>query len=247
MSTSPTAADMGDRTPSGALPPVRSGTSARTKRVIILVVALAGLLGTGAYLKWRVGRDVENTRAARKELEAEGISVIETVAEPDDSASPLQSWGPGTVVRVQASGGKITDAKLSKIATISQDLNLILSYGPITNDGLSVLEGRQNIRGLALNGTAVNDKGIKYLHGMNLQTLDLSSTKITDAGLAALGELDFPALNSLSLDHTGITNAGLMHLARFKNIEWLSIIGTKATKDGVRHLKAKLPQASVLD
>ena len=37
-----------------------------------------------------------------------------------------------------------------------------------------------------------------------------------------------------------------MHLARFKNLEWLSIAGTKATKDGIRHLKAKLPQATVL-
>jgi hypothetical protein len=214
--------------------------------MIILAAALLCLIGTGAYFKWRAARDAENTRTARAALAADGIAVIDTVAEPDETASPLQNWGPGTLVRVQANGGRITDAKLPKITAISEDINLILSYCPITNEGLSTLEGRHNIRCLALNGTAVNDEGIKHLRGMNLQLLDLSSTKITNAGLETLGELDFPRLNQLSLDHTPITDAGLMHLARFKNIEWLSIIGTKATKDGIRHLKAKLPQATVL-
>jgi hypothetical protein len=204
------------------------------------------LIGTGAYFKWRASRDAENTRTARAALAADGIAVIDTVAEPDETASPLQNWGPGTLVRVQPNGGRITDAELPKITAITEDVNLILSYCPITNDGLSALEGRHNIRCIALNGTAVNDQGIKHLRGMNLQMLDLASTKITDAGLATLGELDFPGLNQLSLDHTAVTDAGLMHLARFKNIEWLSIIGTKATKDGIRHLKAKLPQATVL-
>ena len=44
-----------------------------------------------------------------------------------------------------------------------------------------------------------------------------------------------------------MTNDGLMHLANFKNLEWISIAGTKVTKEGIRHLKAKLPEATVLD
>jgi len=211
-----------------------------------LAVALLCLIGTGAYFKWRSARDVENTRTARAALAAKGIAVIDTIAEPDETASPFQDWGPATLVRVQPNGGSITDAELPEITTISQDLNLVLSNCPITNDGLSALEGKRNVRCLALNGTAVTDAGIKHLRGMNLQLLDLSSTRVTDAGLATLGELDFPRLKELSLERTHITDAGLMHLARFKNIEWLSVIGTKATKDGIRQLKAKLPQATVL-
>jgi hypothetical protein len=82
---------------------------------------------------------------------------------------------------------------------------------------------------------------------MNLQTLDLSSTKITDEGLATLGELEFPRLKEIALERTNVTNDGLMHLANFKNLEWISIAGTKVTKEGIRHLKAKLPEATVLD
>ncbi len=87
---------------------------------------------------------------------------------------------------------------------------------------------------------------MKHLRGMNLQSLDLSSTKITDEGLATLGECDFPRLKEIALEHTSITDAGLMHLANFKNLEWVSTAGTKVTKDGIRHLKAKLPEATIL-
>jgi hypothetical protein len=44
-----------------------------------------------------------------------------------------------------------------------------------------------------------------------------------------------------------VTNEGVLHLANFKNLEWISIAGTKVTKEGVRHLKAQLPEATVLD
>ena len=245
MSTSPSA-DLGDVAASGAPSPPLRRKGVRRTRILILAVALLCLIGTGAYFKWKASHDAENTRTARAALAADGIAVIDTVAEPDDTASPLQNWGPATVVRVQSNGRRITDAELPKITAISENVNLILSFCPITDDGLSTLEGRHNIRCLALNGTKVTDQGIKHLRGMNLQLLDLSATKITNAGLANLGELDFPSLKELSLDHTAITDEGLAHLARFKNIEWLTITGTKTTKDGIRHLKAKLPQATVL-
>ena len=207
---------------------------------------LVCLIGTAGYFKWRAVRDESNTRAARAVLAADGIAVIDSGEEPDDTASPFQSWVPTRIVRVQSSSNHITDAELSKIAGISQDLNLVLSSCPITNDGLSHLEGRHNIRCLTLAKTAVTDDGIKHLRGMNLQSLDLSSTKITDAGLATLGEFDFPRLKDISIERTAVTDAGLMHLANFKALEWVSIAGTKVTKDGIRHLKAKLPGATVL-
>ena len=43
-----------------------------------------------------------------------------------------------------------------------------------------------------------------------------------------------------------IADAGLMHLARFDSLEMLSVAGTKATKDDVRHLRARMPRAIVL-
>jgi hypothetical protein len=204
------------------------------------------LIGTGGYFKWKAVRDETNTRTARAVLAADGIAVIDTAAEPDDTESPFQSWNSAKIVRVQSGSNHITNAELPKIANISQDLNLVLSFCPITNEGLSSIEGKHNIRCLALTQTGFTDDGIKYLRGMDLQSLDLSSTKITDAGLAELGEFNFPRLKELALERTPVTDAGLMHLASFKGLEWVSISGTKVTKDGIRHLKAKLPGATLL-
>jgi hypothetical protein len=244
--TEPGAASAPDATAVPA-PAVSNRTRSKRRRVILLAAVLICLIGTGAYYKWSAVRAETNTQAIRAVLSADGIAVIDTSSEPDDTPSPFQGWTKPKMVRVQSNNNKITDAEMTKIAAISQDLNLVLSSCPITNTGLSQLEGKYNVRCLVLTKTAITDEGIKYLRGMNLQTLDLSSTKITDKGLAALGELEFPRLKEIALERTRVTNDGLMHLASFKNLEWISIAGTKVTKEGIRHLKAKLPEATVLD
>jgi hypothetical protein len=247
MSTSPP--DVNPSDPNPQIPstaPASQKMSAKKRRGIVLVAVLVVLVGTGAYFKWSAVRAESTTRSARAILAADGIVVIDTVAEPDETASPFQSWSSLKMVRIQSNTGRITDAELPTIAVISEDINLVLSSCPVTNDGLSRLAGKNNVRCLSLAKTAVNDDGMKHLQGMNLQQLDLTATTITDAGLATLGEYDFPRLNLIALEHTSITDAGLMHLAKFKTLEWVSTAGTKVTKDGIRHLKAKLPQASIL-
>ena len=216
-------------------------------RLLLMAVVLLCLVGPGVYLKWRSARDHRNTEKARAILEADGLAVIESRMEPDDNPSPFQSWSPAKMVRIQPAGFAITDDEMPKIAGISDDLNLVLSACPITNTGLASLEGRSNVRFLTLDRTAVTDEGIKHLRGMNLQALDLSSTRITDVGLAELGQFDFPRLKTIALENTKVTNAGLLKLANFKALEWVSVTGTKVTRDGIRHFKAKLPEATVLD
>jgi hypothetical protein len=218
----------------------------KRRRLLVLAAVLIVLVGTGAYVKWSAVRAESDTSSARAALAADGIAVIETTAEPDETPSPFQTWDSSKIVRIQSSKNQITDAELPKIAVISQDLNLVLTSCPITNDGLSSLAGKNNVRCLNLARTSVNDDGMKHLQGMNLQSLDLSATKITDAGLATLGEFEFPHLREIALERTRITDTGLMHLANFKHLEWVSTAGTKVTKDGIRHLKAKLPDATIL-
>jgi hypothetical protein len=245
MSTIPPDVDPG--TPDlGATPIAPRPMSAKRRRLIVLAAVLFCLVGTGAYFRWTAVRAESSTRTARAELAADGIAVIETNGQPDDAPSPFQSWHASTIVRIQSNSNRITDAEIPKIAVISQDLNLILTSCPITNDGLSHLAGRSNVRFLSLAQTAIDDGGIDHLRGMDLQSLDLSATKITDAGLARLGEFEFPHLKEIVLEKTGITNAGLMHLANFKSLEWISTAGSKVTKDGIRHLQAKLPEATIL-
>jgi Leucine Rich repeat len=244
MSTSPPDANPSDADPH--LPSTPPRLSGKKRRGPILAALLVVLLGTGAYFKWSAVHAESMTQTARTALAADGIAVLETAAEPDDAPSPFQSWETPKVVRVQSNTQRITDAELPKIAVISQDINLVLASCPITDDGLSRIAGKTNIRWLSLAKTAVDDDGMKHLRGMNLRSLDLSATKITDSGLAALGECDFPRLKEIAFEHTSITDAGLMHLANFRTLEWVSTAGTKITEDGRRHLKAKLPQVTIL-
>lgn len=236
-----------DELPSSLLPSSSAAARMRAnkRRLIVLGVVLVFLVGPAAYFKLNAVLDAAKSRTARAALAADGIAVIETNAEPEDSPSPFDAWTPATIVRIQSSTNRITNAEMTRIAAISQNLNLVLGGCPITDDGLSTLAGKANVRCLDLAKTAVTDAGIKNLRGMNLQSLDLSATGITDAGLAKLGEFDFPNLKEIVLERTGVTDVGLLHLANFKALEWVSINGTKVTRNGIRHLQAKLPQATV--
>ena len=248
MSTIPPAPshEPGPTLETNAVPNASHPKSAKRRRLGVLAAVLLCLVGMGAYFKWNAVHADSITKSASAALTADGIAVIETNAEPTDLDSPFQGWTKPKIVRIQSSRKQITDADLLRIAVISEDLNLVLSSCPITNDGLASLEGKDNVRCLSLSKTAVNDDGIKHLRGMNLQSLDLSATKVTDAGLATLAEFDCPRLKEIALEHTHVTDAGLTTLAKFKSLEWVSVAGTKVTKDGIRRLRAKLPDVVVL-
>ena len=67
-----------------------------------------------------------------------------------------------------------------------------------------------------------------------LTQVELSSDKITDAGLAALGKMN--SLKQLKLSSSSITDAGLAALATLENLESLSLCAF-VTGSGLAHLK----------
>jgi hypothetical protein len=66
-------------------------------------------------------------------------------------------------------------------------------------------------------------------------TVDLSESKVTDAGLANLKEL--PQLQSLNLRGTRVTDAGLVNLKGLTNLHELDLSETKVTDAGLANLK----------
>ncbi len=225
-----------------ATPNVRRGR----KRLVTLGGSLLALIAIGGYGYWSTVHDQQTTAAIEKELKAEGVQVLFSRSQPKNAGfSPFQSLSP--TVRVMAPAGNVTDSLLLRIRDINQDLVLVLNNCPITDKGLASLEGKHNVRWLELRKTKITDEGIKHLRGTDLEDLDLSTTKISDAGLANLGEIDFPNLSSLTLEGLkNVSDEGISHLARFKSLEFLSVVGTKVTHTGVRHLKAKLPSVTIL-
>jgi Leucine-rich repeat (LRR) protein len=74
--------------------------------------------------------------------------------------------------------------------------------------------------------------GLKELKDLNsLQALDLSSTKVTDAGLKALKKLK--SLQTLGLRNTKVTDAGLKELKERKRLQALDLGGTEVSDDKV--------------
>jgi hypothetical protein len=190
--------------------------------------------------------DQNTTDRIKQELKEDGVQVLLSQAEPKEATfSPFQSLTP--TVKIVASAGNITNAVLLRIREINQDMDLMLNNCPITDEGLASLEGKHNLRWLELRQTKITDEGIKHLRGTDLELLDLSTTKVGDAGLANLGELDLPNLKTLALEQLkGVTDEGILHLSRFKSLEFLSVAGTKVTPTGMRHLKSRIPELTIL-
>lgn len=67
-----------------------------------------------------------------------------------------------------------------------------------------------------------------------ITSVDLARTKVTDAGLAAIGAMK--NLTELHLENTAITDAGLDHLKGLASLEYLNLYNTKVTDAGAQKL-----------
>jgi hypothetical protein len=74
--------------------------------------------------------------------------------------------------------------------------------------------------------------------------VELTGTKVTDAGLETLA--DFPRLKALFLGDTSITDAGLKRLEGLSSLELLSLSLSKVTENGVGQLQLELPHTKIL-
>jgi Zn-dependent protease len=91
---------------------------------------------------------------------------------------------------------------------------------------------------LNLRGCHVGDEEMALVEVFNddhFVRLDVSRTRITDAGLHHLSVLT--GLRRLSLEDTRIGDAGLRHLAGLVRLEELSLAGTRVTDAGLGHLE----------
>jgi hypothetical protein len=138
----------------------------------------------------------------------------------------------------------VTDAGLAQLATLPKLQWLSISHADVTDTGVAHLAAMDNLFMVRLGQVPVTDAGVAYLRRLPLKDLWLTETPITDVALEHIGNMT--TLTYLALRDVNITDAGLDRLHRLSNLEYLHVVGTKVTSDGVARLKSKLPQCTVL-
>lgn len=128
----------------------------------------------------------------------------------------------------------ITDAGLLHLAEMGGLQELALDRTEIGDEGIARLLHLSGLRSLGLDGTGITDAGLQSLASLDLDTLRIGQTRISDAGLATLDNF---RLRELSLyRNTGITDAGLMHLHDQTALETLNLRGANITAAGLANL-----------
>lgn len=109
-------------------------------------------------------------------------------------------------------GTQITDGILPEIGMNANLLSLGLGRTRISDAGLKALAPLQDLDILNVSNTSISDAGLREIANLGgLKILDLSGTKITDSGIQQLAVLE---LVSLRLDGTKVTQAGKARLKK---------------------------------
>jgi hypothetical protein len=149
------------------------------------------------------------------------------------------------VVSVGIMNGRATDETLKLIGRIPSIRSVSLKGGNVTNRGVAYLSDLSDLHALGLWKTRVGDGGLQCLLAhRHLKSLVLDETDITDQDLAYLRAMT-DMEEWLGLTDTRISDVGLENLVGMKRLRSLNLLRTKATADGVRKLKAALPNTLI--
>lgn len=103
-----------------------------------------------------------------------------------------------------------------------------------------------SLESVSLNGTNINDEGLKYLSTCNsINNLNLTFTSISDKGIAHL--INLSNLGYLRLKETNITTKGLLNLNN-KSLEELFLSDASSQEDiiNLKHLSRKIPTCKII-
>ncbi len=90
------------------------------------------------------------------------------------------------------------------------------------------------LKKLTIEQSNVKDEWLKHLEPLELSTLDLFATRITDAGTKHIGKIK--SLTAVNLGATGVTDAGIDALLDLQKLRTLRLDATLVTDDGVGRL-----------
>ena len=125
-----------------------------------------------------------------------------------------------------------------------QVIQVDLRGSPVTDKELVHLKRLTKLQDLNLSSTKVTAAGLVHLAGMNLKSLTLPKEATTDLGLKYyLAAVERPS--TLSLGKWKITDAGLVHLKGLTKLQELDLHNTKITNAGIADLQKALPNCQI--
>jgi hypothetical protein len=113
----------------------------------------------------------------------------------------------------------------------------------ITDDGLVHIAKIKSLQDLCLTNNAITDRGVAHLKGMELMTLRLNETDVTDTCLDSLVELK--SLRVLDLDDCNITDQGVAKLVDIPTLQFVNLENLEVSLDGLSRL-AELYELQIL-
>ena len=149
-----------------------------------------------------------------------------------------------TLVGFHVKGYSVTDELLVPFAGHKNMVNFGVEKGALTDACFHVFSAMSKLRYLLLDGNAgINGSGLAALQGCKLDLLTLNRTGLDDAGL--LQAASIPKLSHIQMDHTAVTYEGLLAISGNSRIE--PIAHAQFTKEQMEHFsqlqreKAKKP------
>jgi hypothetical protein len=156
----------------------------------------------------------------------------------------IVAWEIGSLFKyrsIQRIGGRVATLRESASGgrTIIQDGHSIRFDRPIDDSDLAAIQGDvRSFRRLALDlsESKITDAGLRELaDATNIHSLKLGGTRITDEGLATIATMT--ELVELSLSNTRVTDSGLARIQPLKKLRFLYLTHTPITDAGLVRLR----------
>ena len=203
-----------------------------------------------ALIHWWIQNGADFTKKVKDLPQPEKLQPVLVALQQKDSkpkAPPLVPDGPTEAAdQTAVKAAKETGAVVIPVAAGSNYLSVnFVTATEVTAEQLKrLLPLQKQLVWLKLNDTKISNAGLALLGQLTtLRTLHLNNTPTSDAGLAALKPLT--NLQVLSLVNTKVTANGLLQLNGLKNLQavYAYQTGVKATDTGL--LRKTFPKASI--
>ena len=163
---------------------------------------------------------------------------------PELTEALMERLAGYTLVGFHVKGYPVTDELLAPFAGHKSMVNFGVEDGALTDACFPVFSAMPKLRYLLLDGNAaINGSGLSALQSCKLDLLTLNRTGLDDAGL--LQAASIPKLSHIQMDHTAVTYDGLLAIAGNNYIKPAAHV--QFTKEQMEHFsqlqreKAKKP------